>query len=420
MTLLNSDAARKPVEVLLPRDAHTEAPSSQIEAKPEGGDVEVSFVMPCLNEAQTIERCVAAAVQCIREHDLAGEVVVGDNGSTDGSQELARRAGARVVAVPVRGYGAALHGAITAARGKYIIMGDSDLQHDFADCYGFVEKLREGYDLVMGSRRLGRIMPGAMKWKNRYIGAPALSLAGRFLFRAPISDFHCGLRAFTKQAYESLPIRTTGMEFASEHIIKSTLARHRMTDIGITVHPDGRDRPPHLRPWRDGWRHLRFMLLLSPRWTLAIPGLVLMALGIVLGSIVALSKGPVVIGGVGFDVHTLAIAGLMVIVGYTAFTIGVAARIYAVQEELGPPDPWLQKSFSRFTLERGILAGGLLFAVGAALIGALVWKALSVGIRTDEVTTTMRPMIVGATLVAVGVQTVLMSFFYSMLGIRKK
>jgi len=392
---------------------------AEIEAKP-GPEVDVSFVMPCLNEAQTIQRCVEAAVRCIREHRLAGEVVVGDNGSTDGSQELARRAGARVVAVPVRGYGAALHGAITAARGKYIIMGDSDLQHDFSECYPFVERLREGYDLVMGSRRLGRVMPGAMKWKNRYLGAPALSFAGRFLFRAPVTDFHCGLRAFTRDSYQALPIRTTGMEFASEHIIKATLAGHRITDIPITVHPDGRDRPPHLRPWRDGWRHLRFMLLLSPRWTLAVPGLVLMLLGIALGSIVALSRGPIVIAGVGFDIHTLAIASLMTIVGYTAFTIGVAARIFAVQEELGPPDPPLQKAFSYFTLERGIAAGAIMFLIGAALIAVLGWRALTVGIRPDEVPTTMRPMLVGATLVAIGVQTVLMSFFYSMLGIQHK
>lgn len=419
---MSPDDRRKPVEVLIPgpgREEARPAPPSQIEAKP-GPEVEVSFVMPCLNEAQTIERCVEAAVRCIREHNLAGEVVVGDNGSTDGSQDLARRAGARVVPVPTRGYGAALHGAITAARGKYIIMGDSDLQHDFSECYPFVEKLREGYDLVMGSRRLGRVMPGAMKWKNRYIGAPALSFAGRFLFRAPVTDFHCGLRAFTKAAYQTLPIRTTGMEFASEHIIKSTLARHRIADIPITVHPDGRDRPPHLRPWRDGWRHLRFMLLLSPRWTLAMPGLLLMLAGIVLGSVVALSKGPVVIGGIGFDIHTLAIASLMTIVGYTAFTIGVAARIYAVQEELGPPDPPLQKAFSYFTLERGIAAGAIAFVIGAGLIAVLGYRALTVGIRPDEVTTTMRPMLVGATLVALGVQTVLMSFFYSMLGIQHK
>lgn len=380
--------------------------------------VEVSFVMPCLNEAETIERCVQAAWRCIREHELSGEVVVGDNGSTDGSQDLAARAGARVVPVPVRGYGAALDGAIAAARGRYIIMGDSDLQHNFEECFGFVEKLRQGYDLVMGSRRLGKVMPGAMKWKNRYIGAPVLSMVGRVLFRAPVSDFHCGLRAFTKSSYQGLGIRTTGMEFASEHIIKATLAKHKITDVPITVYPDGRSRPPHLRPWRDGWRHLRFMLLLSPRWTFLIPGLVLMAMGLVVSSLVAAGRTTVL--GLDLDIHTLVLGCLCIMVGFTALSVGAAARIYAIEQELGPPAKYQQQLFSLFTLERGLIAGGMLLAVGAALIGSLVYKALTVHIQPVETGTTLRRMIIGSTLVALGAQTVLMSFFYSMLGIKSK
>ncbi len=380
--------------------------------------IEVSFVMPCLNEAETIERCVQAAWKCIREHGLSGEVVVGDNGSTDGSQELATRAGARVVPIPVRGYGAALDGAIAAARGKYIIMGDSDLQHDFGECFVFVESLRKGYDLVMGSRRLGRVMPGAMKWKNRYIGAPVLSLVGRVLFKSPVSDFHCGLRAFTKSSYQGLRIRTTGMEFASEHIIKATLAGHKITDVPITVYPEGRSRPPHLRPWRDGWRHLRFMLLLSPRFTFLLPGLGLMLGGLMLSALVVAGKNRVL--GLDLDIHTLVLGCLCVLVGFTALSIGAAARIYAIEQELGPPPKYQQRLFSIFTLERGLIAGGAVLAVGVVLVGALVYKALTVHIQPDEVGTTMRHMIVGSTLIALGVQTVLMSFFYSMLGIKSQ
>lgn len=382
------------------------------------GGIEVSFVMPCLNEAETIERCVQAAWKCIREHGLSGEVVVGDNGSTDGSQELAKRAGARVVPIPVRGYGAALDGAIHAARGRYIIMGDSDLQHDFSACFGFVEKLREGYDLVMGSRRLGKVMPGAMKWKNRYIGAPVLSMVGRVLFRSPVSDFHCGLRAFTKSSYEGLRIRTTGMEFASEHIIKATLAGHRITDIPITVYPEGRSRPPHLKPWRDGWRHLRFMMLMSPRFMFLLPGLGLMLGGAMVSSLVAAGRTRVL--GLDLDIHTLVLGCLCILVGFTALTIGAAARIYAIEQELGPPPKYQQKLFSTFTLERGLVAGGVLFAIGAVLVGSLVYKALTVHIHPEEVSTTLRRMIIGSTLIALGVQTVLMSIFYSMLGIKSR
>ena len=374
--------------------------------------------MPCLNEAETVERCVQAALKCIRDNGLSGEVVVGDNGSTDGSRELAERAGARVIPIPVRGYGAALDGAIHAARGRFIIMGDSDLQHDFSACMGFVEKLREGYDLVMGSRRIGKVMPGAMKWKNRYIGAPLLSFVGRALFRSPVSDFHCGLRGFTKSAYQGLRIRTTGMEFASEHIIKATLAGHRITDIPITVHPEGRSRPPHLRPWRDGWRHLRFMLLLSPRFLFLVPGMGLMLGGMLLSALVA--TGPARLLGLDLDIHTLVLGCLCILVGFTSLSIGAAARIYAIEQELGPPPKYQQKLFSIFTLERGLIAGGVLFAVGVVLVGTLVFKALTVHIRPDEIGTTLRRMIIGSTLIALGVQVVLMSFFYSMLGIKSR
>src|ERR1043165_8525742 len=242
-------------------------------ATPAADAVEVSFVMPCLNEARTLEGCLKAAQRCIDEHGLAAEIVIADNGSTDGSQAIAERCGARVVAIKEKGYGSALRGGTMAARGRFIVMGDSDLSYDFGETMPFIEKLRAGDDLVMGTRfGDGRIMPGAMPLKHKYLGNPVLSWLGRVLFRVPARDFHCGLRAYRKSAFESWNLRTTGMEFASEMAIKATVKGARIGQVPITLYKDGRDRPPHLRSWRDGWRHLRFMLCLSPRWTLLFPG----------------------------------------------------------------------------------------------------------------------------------------------------
>jgi glycosyltransferase involved in cell wall biosynthesis len=380
-------------------------------------DLEVTFLMPCLNEAETIERCVRAAMACIQEHGLAAEVVVADNGSTDGSQGLARGAGARVIDVPTRGVGAAVLAGVRAARGRFIILGDSDLQHDFAACFPFVRTLRGGHwDLVMGSRLTGKIMPGAMRPLNRYIGNPMLSFVGRLLFRAPVSDFHCGLRAFTRESFLALNLRTIGFEFTTEHIVKSCLRKLRITEIPITVYPEGRSRPPHLRRFSDGWRTLRFMLLLSPRWTLAVPGLALMAAGGLLALLVY--PGTLWIGKLGLDVHTLVLACMMLVSGFTALSIGAAARIYATQLDIGPPGPVAGRLASFFTLERGAAAGLALLIAGLAMIAILGYRAVTVHLPESELKATLRPMILGATLVALGVQTVLMSFFYSMLSVR--
>jgi glycosyltransferase involved in cell wall biosynthesis len=378
---------------------------------------EVSFVMPCLNEAETIGRCVEAAWRCVRENGLAGEVIVADNGSTDGSADLARAAGARVVAVPVRGVGAAIMAGVEAARGPFVILGDSDLQHDFAACTPFIAALRSGgYDLVMGTRMKGRIMPGAMRTLNRYLGNPALSLIGRVLFRAPVSDFHCGLRAFRRDAFLDLNLRTVGFEFTTEHIAKSALRGLRITEIPITVYPEGRTRPPHLRPFNDGWRTLRFMLLLSPRWTLAIPGLLLMLLGAAMVALVA--GGPFFFSRqFGVDIHTLVLGCMLILVGFTAFSVGAAARIYAIQQEIGPPAPYASRLLGMFTLERGLIFGAGLLLVGAVLVGRLAYLALTVHLRPEDAMHTLRPMVIGATLIALGFQTILMSFFYSMLGV---
>ncbi|MCX5671791.1 MAG: glycosyltransferase family 2 protein, partial [Planctomycetota bacterium] len=313
--------------------------------------VEVSIVMPCLNEAETLESCVSKALRFLASTCISGEVIVADNGSTDGSQDIARRAGARVVDARTKGYGAALMEGFAAARGKFLIMGDADDSYDFLDLMPFIRRLREGYDIVVGNRFRGGIKPGAMPWLHRYIGNPVLTGILNVLYRSGIDDAHCGLRGLTKQAYESLSLRTTGMEFASEMIVKAAARGLRMCEVPTVLSPDGRSRPPHLRSFQDGWRHLRFLVLLSPKWCLMIPGAILMALGVLLGATVFTS--PLQIQGVVLDVHTLVASSLMAIVGYQSITIGIAARIYAVQEEIGPPSALLQDSFKIFTLERG-------------------------------------------------------------------
>ncbi|MEO7683727.1 MAG: glycosyltransferase family 2 protein [Gemmatimonadaceae bacterium] len=378
--------------------------------------VELSIVLPCLNEAETIEQCVAVAVKCLRDNNIDGEVLVGDNGSTDGSQEIARRAGARVVDVPQRGYGAALMGAIEASRARFIVMADADMSYDFAASVEFLKKLREGYDLVMGNRFKGGIMPGAMPFKNRWLGNPVLTGIGRIIYSSPISDFHSGMRGFTKNAYNAMNLRTTGMEFASEMVVKATVMNMKMAEVPIVLHPDGRSRPPHLKPWGDGWRHLRFLLLLSPRWTLVYPGVILASVGLAIG--LPLLLGVTHVGRVGLGPHTLAAAGFMIMVGYTAITIGIAARIYTMLEHLGPPSSdRLNRWFGLITLERGLLAGAIMLMTGLGVAGWVLIRWWETGFGPLPLERTIRPMLVGGFLVAIGFQTVLMSFFYSMLGL---
>ena len=381
-------------------------------------NIEVSFVMPCLNEAETLEGCIQAAQRCITDNSLKAEVIVADNGSDDGSQEIARQAGARVVDVPEPGYGAALTGGFDAAHGEYLIMGDSDQSYDFNEAIKIIRSLREGADLVMGSRFKGRIMPGAMPWKHRWIGNPVLSFIGRLLFRAPISDFHCGLRGIRRQVYKNLGLRTTGMEFASEMVVKAAVRGLTIREVPITLHPDKRTRPPHLRSWRDGWRHLRFMMTLSPRWTLGIPGLLLLLPSALL--LARLANGPLVVGTVTLDIHTMQIAALMVLTGFQAITIAMAARIYAVTEEIGPAAPWMNKLFNTFTLEHGLILGILLIIAGALIISGPGWNWVTGGFGPLVPAVSMRPVIVGVTLFSLGVQTLAMSFLYSMLGIARR
>src|SRR6266705_273771 len=301
---------------------------------------ELTILMPCLNEAATVGSCIAKARGFLERAGIAGEVLVADNGSDDGSRALAEAAGARVVEVAERGYGAALAGGITAARGRYVIIGDADDSYDFARLEGFVARLREGYPLVMGNRFHGGIGKGAMPLLHRYLGNPVLSFVGRLLFRAPVGDFHCGLRGFDRDAVRALDLRTRGMEFASELVVKAALAGWRIAEVPTTLQPDGRGRPPHLRSWRDGWRHLRFLLLFSPRWLFLYPGLTLFIVGSTLST--ALYFSTLRIGGAGLDIHTLLVAGFLSLLGYQLVLFAVFTKIFAIREGFHPPHPVLQ------------------------------------------------------------------------------
>ena len=384
-------------------------------ASPEA-PVELTIVMPCLNEAETLETCIRKAFDFLNRHGVTGEIVVGDNGSTDGSQSIAHRLGARVVHIPTRGYGAALYGATLAARGRYVIMGDSDDSYDFANLMPFLEKLRAGYDLVMGNRFRGGIQPGAMPWKNRYIGNPVLTGIGRLLFRCPAGDFHCGLRGYSMAAFKRMDLRTTGMEFASEMVIKATLLGLRIAEVPTTLSPDGRSRPPHLRPWRDGWRHLRFMLLYSPRWLFLYPGLFLMLVGLGVGT--WLLPGPQRLAGVVLDVHTLLYAALAVLIGFQCITFALLAKVFAINEGLLPEDPRLTRLFQYITLETGLIIGSLLVVGGlAGSIAAVVsWNEAAYG--PLNASRTLRMVIPSVLCLMLGCETILASLFLSILGLR--
>ncbi|MGA2831997.1 MAG: glycosyltransferase family 2 protein [Terracidiphilus sp.] len=380
--------------------------------------VELSIVMPCLNEAETLATCIRKAQSYLDRSGVSGEIVIGDNGSTDGSQQIATSLGARVIPIPIRGYGAALYGAITAAHGRYCIMGDSDDSYDFEKLDAFVDKLREGYDLVMGNRFQGGILPGAMPWKNRYIGNPILSTIGKILFRAEVGDFHCGLRGFSKGAFQRMDLRTTGMEFASEMVIKAKLMGMKMTEVPTTLRPDGRSRPPHLLPYRDGWRHLRFMLLHSPRWLFLYPGSLLILLG--LAGCAWLLPGPRVVYGIEFDVHTLLYAFVAVLLGFQFVSFAVFTKVFAISEGLLPEDARLNRVFRYITLEVGLIAGALLvaFGIGGSIFAVSGWAKESFGVLDAErMLRIVMPSVFSLTL---GVQIICASFFLSILGLRRR
>ena len=382
--------------------------------------MELTILMPCLNEAETLAQCVEKARLGLERSGLPGEILVADNGSTDGSQAIAEKLGARVVAVPEKGYGSALRGGVRAARGRWIIMGDADASYDFSDLGGFVKKFQEGNELVMGCRLPvggGTILPGAMPWKNRWIGNTILSFIGRLFFKCPAHDFHSGLRGFTREAFEKMDLKTTGMEFASEMVIKSTLKGLKISEVPVTLHPDGRSRPPHLKPWRDGWRHLRFMLLYSPRWLFLVPGLVLTFLGIVFSTALALRD--IQIGNVHLNVGTLMMACMTVVVGFQLTAFAFYTKIFAIAEGLLPEDPKLNRLFRYFTLEKGIVVSLLVLAAGLGLLLRSVWqwKQAQFG-PMPSMEENLRQLIPAATLILLGVQSVFSCFFLSELGMK--
>jgi glycosyltransferase involved in cell wall biosynthesis len=395
------------------------APPPELESLP-GVPIELSIIMPCLNEAETLETCIRKAMGYIDRTGISGEVVIGDNGSTDGSQQIALGCGARVVTVKQRGYGAALYGATLAARGKYIVMGDSDDSYDFSSLDPFIEKLRQGFDLVMGNRFAGGIKPGAMPWKNRYIGNPILSTIGRIFFHCPATDFHCGLRAYSRDAFRRMDLRTTGMEFASEMVIKATLERMRIAEVPTILSPDGRSRPPHLRPYRDGWRHLRFMLLYSPRWLFLFPGLALMLVGLAGTALLeqnSILLGHARLGHARLGLDSLIYFAFMSVVGYQSVLFAVLSRIYAVQEHLYPASPRYWNIFRYIDLERGLVAGALIAMAGfgAAVYAFLTWRQAGFGdLNIEHIARIVIPSGMAITL---GFETVLFSFFLSTLGI---
>jgi len=374
--------------------------------------------MPCLDEAATVARCVRKARGFLERAGIDGEVLVADNGSADGSQALAEAAGARVIAVPGRGYGAALKGGIDAARGRYVIMGDADDSYDFGRLDAFVARLREGYPLVMGNRFKGGILPGAMPVLHRYLGNPVLSFIGRLFFRARVGDFHCGLRGFDRAALLALDPKTTGMEFASEVVVKAVLAGWRIAEVPTTLAPDGRGRPPHLRSWRDGWRHLRFLLLFSPRWLFLYPGLALLLLGAVLTTVLYFT--PLHVLGAGLDIHSMLYASAAALLGLQLCLFALFARVSAQNAGLLPRRAALEKLLSMLTLERGLAVG-----FGAALAGLLwsaaaFWQWREAGFGALDPRVVMRDTIPASALMVGGMEVALASFLLSVLRLKDR
>ncbi len=380
--------------------------------------LELTILMPCLNEAETLAVCIRKAMGYLDRSGVAGEVVVADNGSTDGSQAIAAELGARVVPIAARGYGAALLGGIRAARGRYVIMGDSDDSYDFSQLDGFVEKLRDGWQLVMGNRFKGGIAPGAMPPLHRYLGNPVLTATGRILYGSPSGDFHCGLRGFDRASILDLGLDLPGMEFASEMVVKATIRKLRITEVPTTLSKDGRSRPPHLRSWRDGWRHLRFLLLFSPRWVFLYSGAVMFLAGLL--GMLALEAGPLHVAGVTLDVHTLLYAAVLVVVGYQSILFWFFCKTLNLTQGMLAPDPSFRRLQSALTLERGLVLALALLVAGLALgvVATAGWGLSGFGdLAPDH---TMRLAIPSATLILLAVSTSSMSFFLSFLRLARR
>ncbi len=383
----------------------------------ENNAVELTILMPCLNEAETLEVCINKAKKFLTDNKVNGEIIIADNGSTDGSQDIATRNGARLVNVEEKGYGAALIGGCNAARGKYVIMGDADDSYDFLNLMPFLEKLREGYDLVMGNRFRGGIAKGAMPPLHKYIGNPVLSFIGRLFYPSKIKDFHCGLRGYNRESILSLNLQTTGMEYASEMVVKSTLNNLKMTEVPTTLSPDGRSRAPHLRSFRDGWRHLKFLLMHSPNWLFLYPGIFFVALGLILTAL--LIGGPLTVSTVTFDIHTMLYASAAIVVGVNIIFFSIYTKTYAKNTGFIPVKP-KAAIFEKLTVEKGIAFGVILFILGFILtiVTLVVWSKSSFGATNPQ--SLMRITIPALTLIEVGIQITFGSFFIGILNIKHK
>jgi len=378
--------------------------------------VELSIVMPCLNESETLATCIRHARTFLATSSVSGEVLIADNGSTDGSQDIAHAEGARVVDVHEKGYGAALIGGIAAARGTYVAMGDADDSYDFEGLGPFVEELRAGADLVIGNRFRGGIEAGAMPPLHKYLGNPVLSFLGRLFFRTPVRDFHCGLRAFRRETILDLDLRTSGMEFASEMVVKASLARLDIREVPTTLRKDGRSRPPHLRSWRDGWRHLRFLLLYSPRWLFLYPGVLLTVLG--LAMTLTLISGPVTVGGYGFDIGSMLYGVAVTVVGYQAFIFAVLSKVYAKHEGFLPAGQRFDTFQRRLNMENLIVVGLVVFLLGAlwTVVSLFNWKGAGYGaLNPADSVRAVTPAVLG---LIIGGQTIMAGLFLSLLRIR--
>ncbi|WFU70862.1 glycosyltransferase family 2 protein [Bradyrhizobium sp. CB2312] len=379
-------------------------------------ELELTILMPCLKEAETLAVCIAKAQTFLGRAQIAGEVLIADNGSTDNSQHIAEAGGARVIDVPMRGYGAALRAGIAAARGRYIVMGDADDSYNFERLDAFLKRLRAGDDLVMGNRFRGGIEAGAMPFLHRYLGNPVLSWLGRLFFRTPLRDFHCGIRGFSRGSIAKLDLRTTGMEFASEMVVRATLVGLKISEVPTTLSKDGRSRPPHLRTWRDGWRHLRFLLLYSPRWLFFYPGASLVAAGTVLSGLLFL--GPIRIAGISFEIRTMLVACTCLIVGIQGVCFATIARGFAEDLNLLPPSPRYGRIIEAFTLERLVFGGAAIFLAGiAGLVTAVVrWGEVHFG--SLDVSGLLGMVALSTTAITVGAQLIFTGFLAGLMSIK--
>ncbi|MGV8906550.1 MAG: glycosyltransferase family 2 protein [Acetobacterium sp.] len=384
----------------------------------EESEIELTILMPCLNEAETLEICIKKANAFLKENKVNGEVLIADNGSNDGSQEIALKNGARIANIQEKGYGSALRGGCENALGKYVIMGDADDSYNFSNLMPFVEKLREGYELVMGNRFKGGIEKGAMPPLHKYLGNPVLSFIGRIFYPSEIKDFHCGLRGYNRVAIQGLNLQTTGMEYASEMVVQSTLHQLKMIEVPTTLSPDGRTRPPHLRSWRDGWRHLKFLMMYSPNWTFLYPGVILSLLGLIV--MVSIGLGSSKIGNVNFGINTMMYGSASLLVGVNICLFSLFTKAYALSSGFIPNSSKTIAILEKFTVEKGVIIGGCLTLLGiiATIIAFSIWGSNSFGNLEPE--SIMKITIPAATLIAIGIELIFASFFLGILEIKKK